>query len=207
MNVVDLNQALSIQPVLPDHPLLLWMNQIYRKLLGKPMLQKEVLGAVVAQARKDQNVVGILLFGSLATGTHTWKSDIDLIIVYQACQPESGVANILIDRVIVQYFFTSIDTLLENVENVPYLLHFFCRAKILFDRHGTFSPLVTRVEDYFSAHPEIEEEWVRIEALHQEEKNGPACAQTTILQRWDQLEEKYSGGTRRRTFFREQPIS
>ena len=205
MNILELNETVSYKPLVTDHPLLLWMEQGYRRLLGKDLLQKEVLDAVVTQAIQDQNVIGILLFGSLATGTHTWKSDIDLIIVYQACQPESGVANILIDRVIVQYFFTSIETLLENVENVPYLLHFFCRAKILFDRHGTFSPLVTRIEDYFSAHPEIEEEWARIEALHQEEKNGPACAKTTILQRWDQLEEKYSGGKPKRTFFKQVP--
>ena len=101
----------------------------------------------------------------------------------------------------VQYFFSSFDTLVENQENVPYLLHIFCEAKILFDRQGTFSPVVSQIEDYFAAHPEIEAEWIKIESLHQSEKNGPACAQTTILQRWDELEEKYSGGVRKRTFF------
>jgi len=205
MNIIEQNETLTTKPQVTDNPVFLWLEQKTRQLLGKPMLQEEILEKVVTDATGDENLTGILLFGSVASGTHTWKSDIDLIIVYQACQPESGVANILIDRVIVQYFFTSIDTLLENVENVPYLLHFFCRAKILFDRHGTFSPLVTRIEDYFSAHPEIEEEWARIEALHQEEKNGPACAQTTILQRWDQLEEKYSGGKPKRTFFKQVP--
>ena len=203
MNIVEKNEALSTKPMIPNHPLLLWMTQNYRRLIGKPMLQEEVLDKVVSQAIRDENLIGILLFGSLASDTHTWKSDIDLIFVYQTCQPVSGIANIILDGVVVQYFFTSFDTLVENQENVPYLLHIFCDAIILFDRQGTFTPVVSEIEDYFAAHPEIEAEWIKIVSLHQLEKNGPACAQTTILQRWDELEEKYSGGVRKRTFFRD----
>ena len=203
MNIIEKNKALSTKPLVANHPLLLWMTQSYRKLTGKPMLQDEVLDKVVSQAIQDENLIGILLFGSLASDTHTWKSDIDLIFVYQTCQPASGVANIILDGVVVQYFFTSYDTLVENQEKLPYLLHIFCDAKILFDRYGTFAPVISQIEDYFAAHPEIEAEWIKIESLHQLEKNGPACAQTTILQRWDELEEKYSGGVRKRTFFRD----
>ena len=203
MNIIEKNEALSTKPLVTNHPLLLWMTQNYRKLAGKPMLQDEVLDKVVSQAIQDENLIGILLFGSLASDTHTWKSDIDLIFVYQTCQPASGVANIILDGVVVQYFFTSYDTLVENQVNVPYLLHIFCEAKILFDRQGTFTPVVSQIEDYFAAHPEIEAEWIKIKSLHQLEKNGPACAQTTIMQRWDELEEKYSGGVRKRTFFRD----
>jgi len=203
MNIIEKNEALSTKPLVTNHPLLLWMTQNYRKLAGKPMLQDEVLDKVVSQAKQDENLIGILLFGSLASDTHTWKSDIDLIFVYQTCQPASGVANIILDGVVVQYFFTSYDTLVENQVNVPYLLHIFCEAKILFDRQGTFTPVVSQIEDYFAAHPEIEAEWIKIKSLHQLEKNGPACAQTTIMQRWDELEEKYSGGVRKRTFFRD----
>ena len=201
MNIVEKNEALSTKPLVPNHPLLLWMTQYYRKLTGKPMLQDEVLDKVVREAILDENLIGILLFGSLASATHTWKSDIDLLFVYQECQPSSGVANLIVDGVMVQYFFTSFETLLENQENVPYLLYIFCGAKILFDRRGTFTPVVVQIEDYFAAHPEIQAEWIKIESLHKEEKNGPACAQTTILQRWDELEEKYSGSVRKRTFF------
>jgi len=201
MNIIEKNEALSTKPLVTDQPLFLWLEQQTRKILGKPMLQEEVLGKVVTQATNDENLIGILLFGSLASGTHTWKSDIDLIFIYQSCQPASGVANLIVDGVMVQYFFTSFETLLENQENVPYLLHIFCNAKILFDRHGTFTPIVNQIEAYFSMHPEVEEEWVQLKELHQVEKKGPVCAQTTILQRWDELEEKYSGGGHKRTFF------
>ncbi len=202
MNIISKNEALSTKPQVTDTPLLLWLEQKTRQFLGKPMLQEEVLEKVVAQATSDENLLGILLFGSLASGTHTWKSDIDLNFVYQTCQPASGVANIIVDGVVVQYFFTSYATLVENLDKVPYLLHMFCDANVLFDRSGTFTPLVKQIESYFAVHPEVQEEWIRLEELHQVEKKGPVCAQTTILQRWDELEEKYSGGIRKRTFFR-----
>lgn len=205
MNIIEKNESLSTKPQITDRPLILWLVQNSRRLLGKPLLQEEVLEKVVSQAINDDNLVGILLFGSLASGTHTWKSDIDLLFVYQSCQPSSGIANIIVEGVMVQYFFTSFETLVENQRNVPYLLHIFCDAKILFDRHGTFTPVVNQIEEYFSAHPEVKEEWIRIKNQHQVEKKGPACAQTTILQRWDELEEKYSGGERKRTFFRDLP--
>lgn len=207
MNIIDKNETISLKPLMPTHPLLLWMNQNYRKLLGRPMLQEQVLEKVFAQATRDENLIGILLFGSLAKNTHTWKSDIDLIFVYQECQPASGVANIIVQGVMVQYFFISFDSLLENKENVPYLLHIFCDAKILFDRHGTFRSVVSQIEDYFAAHPEIKADWIKIEAMHQVEKNGPTCGQTTIIQRWDEIEAKYSGGKRKRTFFQELPAA
>jgi predicted nucleotidyltransferase len=205
MNIIEQNETLTTKPQVTDNPVFLWLEQKTRQLLGKPMLQEEILEKVVTDATGDENLTGILLFGSLASGTHTWKSDIDLIFVYQDCQPSSGIANILVDGVMVQYFFTSYDTLLENVANVPYLLHFFSNAKILFDRNGKFTPVVIQLQDYFANHKEIEAEWIEIESLHKVEKNGPTCAQTTILQRWDELERKYSNNGPGRTFFKELP--
>ncbi len=105
------------------------------------------------------------------------------------------------DGIAVQYFFTTLTTLIQNQENVPYLLHMFSEAKILFDRHGSVAPVVKRIEKYFAEHPEVEADWTRIKELHQVEKKGPVCGQTTIIQRWNELEDKYSGGIRKRTFF------
>lgn len=205
MNIVENQISFSSEPQVTDRPMFLWLEQNFRKIQGKPTLQEEVLDKIVDQAIKDEDLVGILLFGSLASGTHTWKSDIDLIFVYETCEPSSGVANLITDGVVVQYFFTSYETLVDNREAVPYLLHMFCDAKILFDRHASVSPIVEQLKMYFAAQPEIEAEWVRFKDLHQVEKNGPACAQTTIFQRWDELEDKYSDGERKRTFFKMEP--
>jgi len=85
---------------------------------------------------------------------------------------------------------------------VPFLLHMFSEARILFDRRGSVAPVIQNLRQYFAEHPDVVAEWTRFKRLHQDEKNGPACARTTIVQRWDELEDKYSGGTRKRTFFR-----
>ena len=166
------------------------------------MLQEAVLDKVVNQMKADENLIGILLFGSVASKTHTWKSDIDLIFFYENHQPSSGLVDRYVDKIQVQYFFTTLDTLTQNQASVPYLLHLFCNGKILFDRHGTVAPVIDQLKQYFAVHPEIEADWVRFKELHQVEKKGPACAQTTIIERWDELEAKYSEGTRKRTFFR-----
>lgn len=179
----------------------LWLEQISRRIQGKPLLQEAVLAKVLDQHRADENLLGILLFGSLAAGNHTWKSDIDLILIYQAQDPPAGMTNLFVEGIAVQYFFCTLQNLVENQQAVPYLLHMFSEATILFDRHGTVGPVLDQLQGYFAAHPEVAEDWARFKREHSKEKNGPECAQTTILQRWDELEDKYSGGSRKRSFF------
>ena len=179
----------------------LWLKQSFKKLRGEPLLQNGVLKKVVNQFKADENLLSILLFGSVAVGTHTWKSDIDLIFVYETHEPSWGLSNRFVDGIAVQYFFTNLDILMQNTTSVPYLLHMFSEAKILFDRLGSVAPVTYQLQKYFAAHPNVSAEWARIKDSHQKEKNGPACGQTTIIQRWDELEEKYSGGSRKRTFF------
>ena len=186
-----------------NNSIFLWLTQNFRKIQGKSLLQVEVLEKVVNQLKADENCLGIILFGSVASKTHTWKSDIDLIFIFETQEPPSGLVNQFVDGIAVQYFYTTLDTLVENQEMVPYLLYMFCNAKILFDRNGSIAPITERIEQYFAEHPEIEQDWIRFKELHQVEKNGPVCAQTTIIQRWDELEEKYSSGIKQRTFFRD----
>ena len=131
----------------------------------------------------------------------TWKSEIDLIFVYETHEPSWGLSNQFVDGIAVRYFFTTLESLIQNADSVPYLLHMFSEARILFERHGSVAPVICRLHKYFAAHPEVSADWARIKDLHQKEKNRPACGQTTIIQRWDELEDKYSGDARKRTFF------
>lgn len=189
-------------PTITDHPVLLWFKQQIRKITGKGLLQEDILETVVNQTRTDENLIGVLLFGSVATKTHKWKSDIDLIFIYDDYEPDSGLVNYYVSGIEVQYFYATLENLIDNQKTVPYLLHMFSEAEVLFDRHGTVTPVVDEIKQYFATHPEIEEEWAHIKELHQVEKKGPQCQETTIMQRWDELEDKYSGGVRKRTFFR-----
>ena len=202
MNLVINHTAEADMSKFENRSVLLWLEQIIRKFQGKSLLQKTVLEKMVDQLKVDENLLGILLFGSVATGTHTWKSDIDLIFVYETHTPDAGLENRFVNNVAVQNFFITLDTLTHNRKTVPYLLHMFSEAKILFDRHGSVAPVIQQLQQYFDTHPEVVADWAHFKQLHQVEKNGPACAQTTIIQRWDELEDKYSGGARKRTFFR-----
>jgi len=201
MNMLKDHVAEADMGKFENNSISLWVRQGFRKFQGKPLLQDDVLEKVVNQLKADENLHSILLFGSVAVGKHTWKSDIDLIFVYETHKPSWGLSNQFVDGIAVQYFFTTLDTLIQNTDSVPYLLHMFSEAKILFDHHGSVAPVIYQLQKYFATHPEVSADWTRIKDLHQKEKNGPACGQTTIIQRWDELEEKYSGGARKRTFF------
>lgn len=184
-----------------DHPILLWLKQNVRKVTRRPPLQESLLDAVLRQARANEAILGVLLFGSVATKTHRWNSDIDLIFIYEDHDPPSGLVDYFVDGVLVQYFYVTLECLLENQKTVPYLLHMFTEGVVLFDRHGNVTPVVNELKQYYAAHPGVEAEWVHIKELHQVEKMGSQCEETTIIHRWDQLEEKYSGGELKRTFF------
>lgn len=202
MQTADIRTIKTGISQITSQPLVLWLGQNVRKIQGKPMLQEEVLEKVLHQETADENLLGVLLFGSVALGTHTWKSDIDLIFIYEDHEPASGLVNIYVDGIEVQYFFVTYEELVYNAKVVPYLLHIFSEGKILFDRKGTIKPVVEQIAEYFASHPEVETEWTRFKDLHQVEKFGSQCQQVTILQRWDEMEEKYSDGMSKRTFFR-----
>lgn len=190
-----------IKPTIADHPIFLWGKQFARKLFGKSLMQELVLQKMVHQAQEDENILGLLLFGSVVSNTHTWKSDIDLVLIYNKHEPDSGLIKYFLSGVVIDKFYATLENLITNQKTVPYLLHMFAEGKILFDRDGSVTPVIEALKKYFAQHPEIQEEWVQIKELHQVEKKGPQCAQVTIIDRWNQLEDKYSDGSRKRTFF------
>ena len=66
MNIVENHMGFSSEPQVTDRPVFLWLEQNFRKLQGKPMLQEEVLDRVVDQGIQDENLIGILLFDAPA---------------------------------------------------------------------------------------------------------------------------------------------
>jgi predicted nucleotidyltransferase len=185
-----------------DPPALMWFKQHIRKFTGKALIQEDILETVVNQAIQDENLIGVLLFGSVASKTHTWKSDIDLFFIYDYYEPDSGRLTYYDSGVEVNRFHATLEKAVENQRTVPYLLHMFSESEVLFDRHDTVTPIIDERKQYFAVHPDIQEEWIHLKELHQVEKKGTPCGEMkTIMQRWDELEDKYSGGIRKRTFF------
>jgi predicted nucleotidyltransferase len=165
------------------------------------MKHEKVLSQLVADAERDPNVLGFLVFGSVARGTHREDSDIDVLTVLGTNNPTSGINNISVEGIKVGTLFFTEELLRHSVKTVPYLLHPLGDAQILFDRHGEIKPLQERIRDYFSDHPEIVEEWDGYYAQLKQEKALFGYEKTTIVDVWNELEMRHSGGTIKRRFF------
>jgi len=165
------------------------------------MKHEAIVRQLAAEAESDPNVLGFLLFGSVAAGAQREDSDIDVVTILRAGKPSSGINNRLADGLKVGNLFFTYDVIAHGVETVPYLLHPLAGARVLFDREGSIEPLVERIRSYFSDHPEIAEEWAGYYRQLKEEKAKYGCEKTTIMDVWNELEKEYSGGKTRRRFF------
>lgn len=165
------------------------------------MKHDELLEKLVAEAENDPNTLGFLVFGSVAIGTQHEDSDIDVITALRKNKPASGISNTMRDGIKVGNIFFTYDVLVHSVETVPYLLHPLGEAKLLFDRESTIEPLLERIMAYFVDHPEMVAEWDEYYLLLREEKAQFGYEKTTIVDVWNELEKRHSGGKTRRRFF------
>ncbi|MCK4897541.1 MAG: nucleotidyltransferase domain-containing protein [Anaerolineales bacterium] len=165
------------------------------------MKHDEILKQLVADAERTPNILGFLLFGSVATGTQREDSDIDVITVLRTGKPTSGIDNTPIEDIKVGNIFFTYEIFVHSVETVPYLLHPLGEAKLLFDREGSIEPLLEKIKDYFADNPEIVDEWNRYYGLLKQEKAEYGYEKTTIVDVWNELEKRHSGGKTKRRFF------
>jgi predicted nucleotidyltransferase len=165
------------------------------------MKHDRILSRLVDEAKSDSNILGFLVFGSVATGTHHEESDIDVISIPRTNRPSSGIRNTMIDGIKVGDIFFTYEILADSVKKVPYLLHPIGSAKLLLDREGMIKPLLEQIDEYFADHPGIADEWTRYYQLLREEKAQFGCEKTTIVDVWNELEKRYSGGRIKRQFF------
>ncbi|MDH4141543.1 MAG: nucleotidyltransferase domain-containing protein [Chloroflexota bacterium] len=165
------------------------------------MKHAEILTRLVADARADPSIVGFLVFGSVARGTHREDSDIDVLTVLAADDVAAGIRNRVTDGIKVGNLFFSRAVLVHSVETVPYLLHPLGEATLLVDRDGTVEPLLAHIRGYFVQHPEIVAEWQAFYDQLQAEKARYGHEKTTIVDVWNELEASHSGGRIRRQFF------
>jgi len=169
------------------------------------MKHAEILRQLVADAQDDPNLLGFLVFGSVAAGTHREGSDLDIITVLRTNTPTSGIHNTRVNGIKVGNVFFTREVLIHGAEQVPYLLNPLVKANLLFDREGDLQPLIERIGDFFTGHPEIVDEWAGYYGQFKEEKAQFGYEKTTIVDVWNELEKRHSGGGFKRRFFRSSP--
>jgi len=167
------------------------------------MKHELILEQLVKDAKADSNTLGILVFGSVASGTHNEGSDIDIILVYRNHEPALDLEDFEVEGIKVGKILFTYEILTRSIETVPYLLHIVGNAKLLFDRELTIKPQIERIKEYFKSNPEAEDEWNRIYERFREEKRQFGCEQTSIIDVWNELESRYSAGELKRTFLRQ----
>ncbi len=164
-----------------------------------------VLGELLDEAKRDPNTLGYMVIGSVARGTHHEKSDIDVITVLRSHKPSWGIDKMNVDGLVVDSLYMTQEVVKRSVDTVPYLLHTLVDAKLLYDREGAVEPLLEEIREYFDDNPEIGEEWVRYFDESKEIKARTGCRARqngkTIIDVWNELERRYSGGRIRRPFF------
>jgi predicted nucleotidyltransferase len=165
------------------------------------MKHDKILASLVEQTEADASVVGFLLFGSVARGTHREDSDIDVLTVLRADDAPAGIHDRKIDGIKVGDLSFSLATLAHSVDTVPYLLHPLGEATVLLDRDGAIAPLLARVRAYFADHPEIVAEWSAAYEQLRVEKATYGYEKTTIIDVWNEMERRHSGGRIKRRFF------
>ena len=115
-------------------------------------------------------------------------------------KPSSGIINTVVKGIKVGNIFFTHDILTLSVTTVPYLLDPLREAKLLFDRENSIKPLLRKITSYFDENPEIRNEWNRYYKQLKEEKTKFGHEKTTIIDVWNELEKRYSGGKIKRPF-------
>jgi hypothetical protein len=164
------------------------------------MKHEIILNQLLEEAEDNPNIIGFLVFGSVATGTHTEQSDIDTLTVLQKNKPSSGIKNTIIDGIKVGNMFFTHEILVQSVRTVPYLLFPLVETKLLFDRENTINSLLKEINEYFNENSEIRNKWLGYYKQFKQEKGQFGYEKTTIIDVWNELEKEYSGRSKRPFF-------
>lgn len=91
--------------------------------------QLKVFSELVSKFKEDASVYGVLLSGSLATGTATELSDLDIIVLSE----KIGFETTVIDSVTVEIHYTTFDNAISKINSDPMEVYKYLDSKIEYD--------------------------------------------------------------------------
>src|SRR3989344_2897496 len=124
-----------------------------------PKKHKEIVEKLVKKYKSNKNVTGIYLFGSLAKGTATPKSDVDIEIIFKNRKKPYELLHKKINGIKIDLSIYSLKKFEEDFSNKPYSMYAALGSKILYDPKGIIKKNLESIEKYFSSNKEIKKFW------------------------------------------------
>ena len=117
--------------------------------------QLDILEKELQILKKNEKVEAVLLIGSVAYGTATDDSDLDLIVISNEDRFESKY----VENILVEIHFHKYSTLVKCLDNNPNEVYKYLFSKIIFD-NGQLENLIAKAKEIYNSYciPEKEKE-------------------------------------------------
>jgi len=93
------------------------------------MIQRKIFDKISKELTQDDNVLGIMLMGSVATNQATPESDLDIMILGQ----ETAFKTETVDNILVEYIFTTYQNRLGKILENDMEVYHFLKSEIVYD--------------------------------------------------------------------------
>ncbi len=107
--------------------------------------QLAVLEKGIQILKQNKKVKAVLLTDSVAYGTATDDSDLDLIVISN----ENRFVSKYTDGILVEIHFNKFDTLIKRLESNPSEVYKYLYSKVIFD-NGSFDKLMLRANEIYN---------------------------------------------------------
>ena len=109
--------------------------------------QLEILEKELQILKKNEKIEAVLLIGSVAYGTATDDSDLDLIVISNEDRFESKY----IENILVEIHFHKYSTLVKHLNNNPNEVYKYLYSKIVFD-NGQLKKLIAKAKEIYNSY-------------------------------------------------------
>lgn len=107
--------------------------------------QLAVLEKEIEILKQNKKAEAVLLTGSVAYGTATDDSDLDLIVIYD----KNRFVSKYTDGILVEIHFNKFDTLIKRLESNPSEVYKYLYSKAIFD-NGSLAKLMSRANEIYN---------------------------------------------------------
>lgn len=109
--------------------------------------QLDILEKELQTLKKNEKVEAVLLIGSVAYGTATDDSDLDLIVISNEDRFESKY----VENILVEIHFHKYSTLVKHLNNNPNEVYKYLYSKIVFD-NGQLKKLIAKAKEIYNSY-------------------------------------------------------